>query len=68
MNVPQDDLSIREKDVLSYLSKGLQNKEIAKILQIAEHTVEQHLSRIYRKLGVSNRIEASMLYLSHYQD
>jgi two-component system, NarL family, response regulator YdfI len=56
------DLTQRECDVLVLLAQGQQNKEIALALGIAEHTVENHLKRIYRKLGVRNRAEAVMLY------
>lgn len=62
MNTPPVSLTKREKDVLCLLARGLQNKEIAKQLQIAEHTVEQHLRRIYQKFGVSNRTEAGILW------
>ncbi len=55
-------LTRREREVLGLLSLGRQNKEIALVLRIAEHTVEQHLRHIYEKLGVGNRTEAGMLY------
>ncbi len=57
-----ESLTRREYEVLSLLSKGKQNKEIARSLNIAEHTVEQHLKSIYRKLNVCNRVEASRLF------
>lgn len=62
MNTPPVSLTKREQDVLCLLSKGLQNKEIAQLLHIAEHTVEQHLRRIYQKFGVSNRTEAGIIW------
>lgn len=55
-------LTQREKEVLSRISQGQQNKEIAGELRIAVHTVEQHLKHIYQKLGTSNRTQAAALY------
>ncbi len=58
---PHDNLTLRECEVLKLLVEGKRNKEIAKILCIAEHTVESHLRRIFTKLGISSRIEAVLL-------
>lgn len=52
-------LSKREMEVLTLLSKGYTDKEIGKYLFISEHTVANHLRKIYRKIDVSNRVEAS---------
>ncbi len=51
-------LTGRETDVLQLLSQGLANKQIAMLLQISEHTVKFHISSIYTKFGVTNRMEA----------
>lgn len=61
-------LSEREIEVLRLLSSGLQNKEIAMRLNIAVGTVEQHLKRIYKKLAVSNRVEAALKFQKNYQE
>jgi DNA-binding NarL/FixJ family response regulator len=51
-------LSVREKEVLENLSKGLLYKEIAELLHISFHTVRQHIGHIYEKLHVQNKTEA----------
>ena len=51
-------LTERESEVLSLLSMGLANKQIAVELGISEHTVKFHVSSIYTKLNVTNRTEA----------
>ncbi|MBU0995277.1 MAG: LuxR C-terminal-related transcriptional regulator [Proteobacteria bacterium] len=53
-----DALSQREYEVLSILSKGLSNKEIANALNMTINTVKWHLKNLFGKLGVSNRTEA----------
>lgn len=56
-------LSPREQQVLSMVSLGLTNGKIAAQLQITVHAVKFHLASIYRKLGVTNRTEAAVMYL-----
>lgn len=63
----QDDaplLTPRELDVLRAVSEGLTNKEIARRLDISQHTVKFHLESLMRKLGVSSRTEAVAKSLS----
>jgi two-component system response regulator DesR len=52
-------LSEREQEVLSLIATGSTNKEIAGHLHLSPHTVKEHTSAIYRKLGVRNRAEAT---------
>lgn len=52
-------LSGRELDVLQQLACGLSNPEVAASLNLSRHTVKQHTSAVYRKLGVRNRAEAA---------
>jgi two-component system response regulator DesR len=52
-------LSEREQEVLSLIATGSTNKEIAVTLHLSPHTVKEHTSAIYRKLGVRNRAEAT---------
>ena len=51
-------LSSAESLVLELVEEGLTNAEIAAHLYVVEQTVKFHLSRIYKKLGVRNRVEA----------
>jgi two-component system, NarL family, response regulator YdfI len=54
----QEQLTLRESEVLQLLAQGLANKQIAVNLGISEHTVKFHVSSIYSKLGASSRTEA----------
>jgi len=51
-------LSPRQIEILESVDSGLSSKEVAKLYGISEQTVKNHLSKIYSKLGSSNRIEA----------
>lgn len=53
-------LTRREIDVLRLLAQGLDNPGIARRLVLARRTVQNHVSRIYAKLGVSSRTEAAL--------
>lgn len=55
---PQVRLTERERDVLEQLATGKSTKEIAKVLFVGEETVKTHLSSVYQKLGVSDRVQA----------
>lgn len=50
----------RERDVLHLLLLGLNNKEISDRLFISNHTTKAHVASIYKKLGVSNRVQAAV--------
>lgn len=54
----QENLTVREREVLQLLARGLRNKEIAARLFVSERTVNFHLANIYAKLHVSGRTEA----------
>lgn len=51
-------LTPREREIILLLTEGLPNKVIANRLEVAEVTVKTHLGRAFRKLGVSNRLQA----------
>ena len=50
----------REREVMFLLLKGLNNKQISKKLFISNHTTKAHVASIYKKLGVSNRVQAAI--------
>lgn len=52
-------LTRREEQILRLVARGRSNSQVAGTLWVTEQTVKFHLSNIYRKLGVSNRTEAS---------
>ncbi|MBE7709259.1 MAG: response regulator transcription factor [Cyanobacteria bacterium SIG32] len=56
-----DKLSDREKDVLFYLVKGYNNKQIGKVLSISHHTVKAHVSALIRRFECSDRTEVAYL-------
>lgn len=58
-------LSTRELEVLCALAEGLYNKEIAAQLQISEKTVKNHVSNIFKKIGVSDRTQAAVYAIKH---
>lgn len=53
-------LSIREMEVLSCVTQGMSNKEIARYLDISQQTVKNHITSILRKLGLEDRTQAAM--------
>lgn len=55
-----DSLSQREYDILKLVASGLSNKSIAEQLFISEKTVKNHLTHIFRKLEVTDRVQATL--------
>ena len=53
------ELSAREREILVSLSRGSTNHDIAEALAISLFTVKNHVKRIFRKIGVSNRTQAA---------
>lgn len=51
-------LTARQLDILILASKGYSNKEIARMLTLSPETVKSHLSEVYQRFSVSNRLEA----------
>ncbi len=62
---PAWDLAPRDAEVLGLLIAGQRNREIAVKLGISENTVKFHVAKIFRKLGVTTRAEATAFVLAH---
>ncbi len=56
-------LSEVEFEVLRYVTKGLSNAEVGRVMTIERRTVRTHLSHIYRKMGVNSHVDAVVLAL-----
>ena len=54
------DLTPREVEIVSAIVAGLSNRDMARQFALSEQTVKHHLTRIYDKLGVSNRLELAL--------
>jgi DNA-binding CsgD family transcriptional regulator len=54
-------LTSREAEVLIWISRGKQNREISEILHISPRTVNKHLEQIFEKMGVENRASATAI-------
>lgn len=57
------ELTPRESEVLALIARGLSNDEIAELLVVSAATVRNHITRIFRKLGVRDRAQAVMIAL-----
>ena len=55
-----DVLTERELEVVRLLADGRTNKEIARLLDVTEKTVEFHVSKVLKKLGATSRLEAAV--------
>jgi DNA-binding NarL/FixJ family response regulator len=58
-------LTARELEVVTLITEGCTNKDIAKTFGISEETVKRHLTNIFNKLGVGNRLELALFALNH---
>ena len=61
------ELSLREREILTRIAAGSTNSDIAQSLDISLFTVKNHLKRIFRKIGVSNRTQAAARYQAEAQ-
>lgn len=60
------DLTKREIEVLKMVASGAFNKEIGSTLDISERTVKNHLSNIFKKIGVSDRTQAAVFAIKNH--
>ena len=58
-DAPDDELSVREREVLELIGQGLRNREIAERLVVSEATVKTHVRHVLEKLRLRNRAEAA---------
>jgi len=58
-------LTRREREIVAAIVAGQANKDIAHSLAISEETVKHHLTNIFSKLGVSNRLELALFAINH---
>jgi len=62
-----DHLTLREREIAHLIANGASNKEIARRLEITEATVKAHLTTIFRKLGVADRLGLALLVREELQ-
>jgi DNA-binding NarL/FixJ family response regulator len=60
-------LTLRELDVAKMISTGENNKIIASTLNISERTVKAHLTSIFQKLKVQDRLRLAILFKEYYE-
>lgn len=58
-------LTARETEIISFITQGCMNRDIAKALSITEETVKRHLTNIFNKVGMSNRLELALFAIKH---
>jgi DNA-binding NarL/FixJ family response regulator len=58
-------LTPRESEILALVARGLSNRQIANALTLSEKTVRNQVERIYAKVGVNNRVGASLYALTN---
>jgi DNA-binding NarL/FixJ family response regulator len=58
-------LTRRELEIVAAIVEGCTNRDIAQKFSLSEDTVKHHLTHIFDKLGVSNRLELAMFAVNH---
>jgi len=58
-------LTARELEIISFITQGCMNRDIAGSLAITEETVKRHLTNIFNKVGMSNRLELALFAIEH---
>jgi two-component system nitrate/nitrite response regulator NarL len=59
-------LTARELEIVATVTGGLTNREIAQRFSLSEETVKHHLTKVFGKLGVSNRLELALFAINHH--
>ncbi len=59
-------LTPRESQIVAAIVAGYTNRDIAQKYSLSEHTVKHHLTNIFDKLGVSNRLELALFAVNHH--
>ena len=62
---PFNELTQRQREVAEMVSQGANNKQIASTLNITDRTVKAHLTAIFEKLGVSDRLQLALYVNNH---
>ncbi len=65
---PGAGLSPRQREVMTLISRGVRNAEIAARLELSEKTVKNHVNRIFKALGAGSRIEAVLIWQRRRRD
>jgi DNA-binding NarL/FixJ family response regulator len=58
-------LTPREEQVVALVAEGMSNRDIARELNLSEHTIKKYLFRIFDKLGISSRVELVLYAVNH---
>ncbi len=59
------ELTAREREIVSLVTEGLRNEDVARKIGVSEKTVRNHLTAVFQKLGVSGRLELVVYAFSH---
>ncbi|MGI8922807.1 MAG: response regulator transcription factor [Fimbriimonadales bacterium] len=62
--IPGRDLSTREQEISALIAKGLANRDIAQLLGLSEQSVKNLVSRILKKMGLTNRVQIALAHWS----
>jgi two-component system NarL family response regulator len=61
-------LTVREQQIAALVGGGGTNKQIARRLAISERTVKAHLTEIFRKLGITDRLKLALLLAGNHSN
>ena len=59
-------LTKREIEIVALICKGCRNKEIMKGLSLTDHSVKKHLTSLYKKAGVADRLQLALYAMQHW--